>query len=172
MLAQQPAPVAVANTRHVFVPCQFTSTSIGLSGEESPQKGRGFSIHVANDTNHDISLPSNLEFGWRVETLEKHGWKVKAQGGPVHRTSTHDEDMHMAVTGETGSGAMMAIHPNGARDVDFYLPAADAALHSERMLTDFRVSLFWAPSPNLQAEPGIPPCALTASFTMKLEHPQ
>ena len=131
LAAQVPAPPshgppAAPAPRLVVAPCELTSASLGRSGEDSPTDGRGFAIHIMNGSAIPIALPSYPEFGWRVETLQKKGWKLKAEGGPVRRV--RGSDPHLITIGEPGTGPMVHIAPGFARDYRFFLPGADRAL--------------------------------------------
>jgi hypothetical protein len=94
LAAQAPQAGAAPGPRRVVAPCELTSASLGPSGEDSPSQGRGFAIHIMNGSMVPIVLPAYPEFGWRVETLEKKGWKLKSEGGPVRRV--RDTDPHLA----------------------------------------------------------------------------
>ncbi|MGC2211050.1 MAG: hypothetical protein WA532_13160 [Candidatus Korobacteraceae bacterium] len=114
--AQAPAAGSVAlsaaSPRRVAAPCQLTSAQLGLSGEESPDQGRGYSFQVANNSTRTIAMPGTPGFGWRVETLQKNGWKLKAEGGPVRLVTTSGRtDPHVAVTGGSASDSMVQIRP-------------------------------------------------------------
>src|SRR6266540_6188134 len=142
------APGAAPGTRRVVAPCELTSASLGPSGEDSPTEGRGFAIHIMNGSTTPIILPAYPEFGWRVETLEKKGWKLKSEGGPVRRV--RQTDPHLAIVGQSGVGPMVQIAPDFARDYRFFLPEADQALRHEGKLTTLRLSVYWAASAEMQ----------------------
>ena len=164
-----PAPKSsrAQGVRRVFAPCELTSASLGPSGEQSPTEGRGFAIHIMNGSATPIALPAYPEFGWRVETLEGSHWKLKSEGGPVRRV--HDDDPHLAIVGQSGTGPMVQIAPDFARDYMFFLPEADKVLRHEGKLTTLRLSVFWAASAEMQrGSPAPLACAIAADWTISI----
>ena len=154
-------------SRRVVAPCELTSASLGPSGEQSPTEGRGFAIHIMNGSALPIVLPAYPEFGWRVETLEDNHWKLKSEGGPVRRV--RDSDLHLAIVGPSGTGPMVTIAPDFARDYLFFLPEADQALRHEGKLTTFRLSVYWAASAEMQrSSPATLACAIAADWTIRI----
>jgi hypothetical protein len=166
---------ASASPRRVAAPCQLASATLGLSGEESPDKGRGYSIQVANNSHRTLAMPGSPAFGWRVETLRKNGWKLKAEGGPVRLLTTDGaSDPHMAVTGRSGSASIVQIPPTHAHDFDFFLPGAEAALRSDPgvTVTTLKLTVYWAaPADLAQSNRDVPACALSAAWVVKMETP-
>lgn len=159
---------AEAGPRRVLAPCQLVEASLGPSGEDSPTQGRGFGINVRNNSLQTLDFPAYPEFGWRVETQHKHGWKLKAEGGPVRLVGS-PTDPHVAVVGPTGSGAMVHVQPTFGRDYRFFLPGASQALHHEGKLTTFKLTVFWAASSAMkQSDPSAPNCAITADWTVSI----
>jgi hypothetical protein len=162
-----PEAGAAAGPRRVVAPCELTSASLGPSGEDSPTEGRGFAIHIMNGSTTPIVLPAYPEFGWRVETLEKKGWKLKSEGGPVRRV--RQTDPHLAIVGKSGVGPMVQIAPDFARDYHFFLPGADQALRHEGKLTTLRLSVYWAASAEMQrGDPAPLACAIAADWTIRI----
>jgi hypothetical protein len=164
-----------ASARRVTAPCQLTSAQLGLSGEESPDKGRGYSIQVANHSARTIAMPATPGLGWRVDTLVKDSWKLKAEGGPVRLLTTSGlTDPHMAVTGPSASDALVQIPPGQAFDFDFFLPEAEAALRPDpgALLTTLKLSVYWAAPANLvQQNREVPLCSLAAQWDVKIQAP-
>ena len=153
--------------RRVVAPCELTSASLGPSGEQSPTEGRGFAIHIMNGSSTPITMPSYPEFGWRVERLEGSHWKLKSEGGPVRRV--RDDDPHLAIVGQSGTGPMVEIAPDFARDYRFFLPEADQALRHEGKLTTLRLSVYWAASAGMQHGSRAPlACAIAADWTIRI----
>jgi hypothetical protein len=163
------APSGTSFPKRVVAPCALTTASLGPSGEESPTDGRGFAIHIANDSAIPVDLPTYPEFGWRVDTQQKNNsWKLKAEGGPVRRVGSAD-DPHVAVVGQTGSGPMVKVVPTAAREYRFFLPGVDRALRHEGKLTTLRLSVYWAASAAMrQSDPAAPNCAVTADWTVTI----
>ena len=167
LAAQAPQAGAAPGPRRVVAPCELTSASLGPSGEDSPSQGRGFAIHIMNGSTVPIVLPAYPEFGWRVETLEKKGWKLKSEGGPVRRV--RDSDPHLAIVGVSGAGPMVQIAPDFARDYRFFLPEADLALRHEGKLTTLKLSVYWAASAEMQrGDPSPLACAIAADWTIRM----
>jgi hypothetical protein len=189
LLAQTPAPApaagaasVAANPRRVVAPCELTSTALGLSGEESPSQGRGFSLHVVNESARTLALPRSPDFGWRVETREKSGWKLKAEGGPVRRVNA--TDVHLVVSSvsdrrairepvpvgsQEASTDMVEIAPARAQDFRFFLPEADPALRPEARLTTLKLTVYWAaPAGLAQNNRAVPACALAAEWVVTM----
>jgi len=173
--AQRPAPAAASSPRRVAAPCQFASGQLSLSGEDSPDKGRGYSFQVANNSTRAIAVPTAPAFGWRVETLQKHGWKLKAEGGPVRLlTTTGRSDPHVAVTGPSSADSVLRIAPTHAFDFSFFLPEAEAALRPDPgvMLTSLRLTVYWAaPADLVQSDPDVPLCSLSGQWDVKIQAP-
>jgi hypothetical protein len=167
--------LAQAPPRRVTAPCQLASATLGLSGEESPNKGRGYSIQVLNNSHRTLAIPSPPVFGWRVDTLVKNRWKLKAEGGPVRLlTTSGSSDPHLAVTGQSASGPMVQIAPTHAFDFDFFLPEAEAALRADpgATLSTLKLSVYWAAPANLaQSNHDVPVCALAAEWVVKMQAP-
>jgi hypothetical protein len=154
--------------RHIVAACNSVTASMGPSAEDSPEQGRGFGIHIENSSTLPLLLPTYPEFGWRVETLRGNSWKLKAEGGPLRRVGSPD-DPKLAIVGATGSGPMVEVAPGFARMYRFHLPEADQALRHEGRLTTLRLSVYWAPSPQMQqATPPATPCAVTADWTLRI----
>lgn len=172
LAAQSPAP---ASPRRVAAPCQLASGQLGLSGEESPDQGRGYSFQVANNSSRTIALPGSPDFGWRVETLQKDGWKLKAEGGTVRLVTTSGRsDPHVAVTGQSTPGTMVRIAPTHAFDFNFFLPGAEAALRPDPgvMLTTLRLTVFWAAPANLvRSNREVPLCSVSGQWDVKIQAP-
>ena len=166
---------AAASPRRVAAPCQLTSAQLGLSGEESPDQGRGYSFQVANNSTRTIAMPGTPGFGWRVETLQKNGWKLKAEGGPVRLVTTSGRtDPHVAVTGGSASISMVQIAPTHAFDYSFFLPGAEAALRPDPgvMLTTLKLTVYWAaPADLAQSNRGVPLCSLAGEWDVKIQAP-
>jgi hypothetical protein len=157
-----------AGPRRVVAPCTLVESSIGPSGEENEGEGRGFAIHILNNSAMTLDFPSNPVFGWRVETQHGKGWKLKAEGGPVRRVGS-PTDPHLAVVGPTGTGNMVHISPTFARDYRFYLPEAGKALRHEGKLTTLKLSVLWAPSSAMkQADPEAPNCGLLSEWVVSI----
>jgi hypothetical protein len=158
----------------VVAPCQSVSADLSLSGESSPEDGRGFSLHVANRSSHSIALPAAPRFGWLVERRRGSGWRRVAEGGPVRRIGSGSSDTHLAVIGATGTAPMVELAAGASRDFHFFLPQSDAALRPDPgvELTTLRLSAFWAASDELrELAPGVPPCGITAGWTVSLQWP-
>jgi hypothetical protein len=171
-----PAPAAgavavAAYPRRILAPCELTSATLSLTGEENPDQGRGFALHVMNRSARTLAMPSTPDFGWRVETLEKKGWTLMAEGGPVRRVSSSDP--HLAVASQSVSGPMLQIAPTQSQNFRFFLPSADAALRPEaRLLTTLRLTVYWAASAELaQSNRDVPPCAVAAEWIVTLQRP-
>ena len=167
LLAQAPA-------RRVVVPCELTTASLSLTGNDSPEQGREFSLHVINNSALPVSMPRTPEFGWRVKTGVKSGWKLKAEGGPVRRMSHDSTNPHLAVTAQAVSGPMVEILPGKFQDFIFYLPQADAALSpGAEFLTTLTLDVYWAASAAMaQSNPGVPGCAVAAHWMIAMQQPQ
>jgi hypothetical protein len=168
-------PLSAQPQRRVAAPCQLASSQLGLSGEESPGQGRGYSFQVVNNSTRTITLPGSPDFGWRVETLQKNGWKLKAEGGPVRLVTTSGRsDPHVAVTGQSASGSMVQIAPTHAFDFSFFLPGAEAALRPDPgvMLTSLKLTVYWAAPANLvQSNREVPLCSLSGEWDVKIQAP-
>ena len=166
---------APVSPRRVAAPCQLASAQLSLSGEESPDQGRGYSIQVANNSTRTIAMPASPVFGWRVETLRKNGWRLKAEGGPARLLTTSGRsDPHVAVTGQSASGAMVQIPPTHAFDFDFFLPGAEPALRPDPgvMLTTLRLTVYWAaPADLAQSNRDVPLCSLSGQWDVKIQAP-
>jgi hypothetical protein len=171
----QSSDKAPAAPRRVAAPCQLTSTSFGLSGEESPDKGRGYTIQVTNNSRRTIAMPATPGFGWRVETLVKSDWKLKAEGGPVRFLSTSGtSDPHMAVTGQSAAESLVQIAPTHAFDFSFFLPDAEPALRPDPgvPLTTLKLTVYWAaPADLVQSNRAVPLCALSGEWIVKIQAP-
>jgi hypothetical protein len=170
-------PLLAQPARRVAAPCQLASASLSLSGEESPERGRGYVFQVTNHSPRPLAMPSSPDFGWRVDTWRKSDWKLKAEGGPVRLlTSSGTSDPHMAVTGPSGSGPLFQIAPSVAHDFSFFLPEAEAALRPDPdpkvPVTTLKLTVFWAaPAALVQSDHSVPPCALSAEWVVKMEAP-
>jgi len=168
-------PLLAQPPRRVAAPCQLSSASLSLSGEESPDKGRGYSFQVANNSARTIAMPASPGFGWRVETLVNNNWKLKAEGGPVRFLGTSgSSDPHMAVTGPSASGTLVQIPPTHAFDFDFFLPEAEAALRPDPSipLTTLKLTVYWAaPADLVQSNRDVPLCALSSVWVVKIQRP-
>jgi hypothetical protein len=134
------------------------------SGKTSEMDGREYAIRVMNHSSHPIAIPRSPMFGWRVETLEKKVWRLKAEGGPVRRVSEKDE--HIVVLGSAGNGPLTEIAPSGSADFYTSAPEAEKALRSEdRASTTFKVTLFWvAPAALAESNRDVLPCALSPEW--------
>jgi hypothetical protein len=173
--AALPDPAPASAPRRVAAPCQFASATLSLSSEESPGQGRGYSIQVANNSKRILAMPSSPALGWRVDTLVKNTWKLKAEGGPVRLLTTSGRsDPHMAVTGQSASGPMVQIPPTHAHDFDFFLPDAEPALRLDPGLKEatFKLTVYWAaPADLAQSNPDVPACALSGDWVVKMQAP-
>jgi hypothetical protein len=166
---------AVSSPRRVAAPCELTSAQLGLSGEDSPGQGRGYSFQVANNSTRTIVMPGTPGFGWRVETLQKNGWKLKAEGGPARLLTTSGRsDPHVAVTGGSASGSMVRIAPTHAFDYSFFLPGAELALRPDPgvMLTTLKLTVYWAaPADLVHQNRDVPLCSLSGAWDVKIQAP-
>ncbi len=121
-------------------------------------------------------MPGTPGFGWRVETLQKNGWKLKAEGGPVRLLTTSGRsDPHVAVTGSPPPVAMVRIAPTHAFDFSFFLPGAEAALRPDPgvMLTTLKLTVYWAAPANLaQSNRDVPLCSLSGEWDVKIRRPR
>lgn len=175
LAAQSPAPASSGSQRRVAAPCQFVSGQLSLSAEDSPDKGRGYSFQVVNNSKRTIAISAKPDFGWRVETLEKHGWKLKAEGGPVRLLTTSGRsDPHVAVTGPSSSHSVLQIAPTHGFDFSFYLPDAEAALRPDPgvMLTSLKLTVYWAaPADLVQQNRDVPLCSVSGQWDVKIQAP-
>ena len=64
--------------RRVSAVCQLTTANIVPSSRTVAPPAREFVMQVTNNSDRAIKLPKQPEFGWRVEILEKRGWKLRS----------------------------------------------------------------------------------------------
>jgi len=161
--------LAENDQRRVVAACELTTASVIPSGKESKSQGREFAIRVNNNSPRTIALPQSPVFGWRVETLEKKGWQFKAEGGPVRRVSAKDE--HIVVTGNPQNAQLLDIPPTGSADFFVFLPKAENALHSDRQIATFKLTLYWAaPAALANSNPAVPLCALAPEWKLGVQN--
>jgi hypothetical protein len=161
--------LAENDQRRVVAACELTTASVIPSGKESKSQGREFAIRVNNNSPRMIALPQSPVFGWRVETLEKRGWQFKAEGGPVRRISAKDE--HIAVTGNPPNTPLVEIPPASKADFFVFVPEAEKALHSDRQIATFKLTLYWAaPAELAKSNPAVPLCALAPEWKLGVQN--
>jgi hypothetical protein len=154
--------------RRVVAPCELTTAAAITTGKVSETKGHEFTIRVSNNSKRTIALPRSPVFGWRVETLHKKDWRLKAEGGPVRRISATDE--HIVATGHPESLPLVEISPGGWRDFDVFLPEAEPALRPESRRSTFKLTIYWAASADLaQSNRSVPPCALAPEWVVSMQ---
>lgn len=162
LFAQQPA-------RRVAAVCELTTASVVPSGKESESDGREYEIRVTNRSRRMIAMPRTPVFGWRVETLVKKDWKLKAEGGPVRRVSAKDK--HIVVLGDPENAPLQEIAPANSANFYTFLPEAEKALKLDKVgSATFRVTLLWAaPAALSQSNPAVLPCALAPEWTLTVQ---
>ena len=159
---------AAQGERRVVAPCELTTAAAITAGKVSETKGHEFTVRVSNNSKHAVALPRSPVFGWRVETLHKRDWRLKAEGGPVRRVSTTDE--HIVATGHPPSLPLVEISPGGWRDFDVLLPEAEPALQPEGQRSTLKLTIYWAASADLaQSNRAVPPCALTPEWVVSMQ---
>ena len=158
--AQSPA-------RRVSAVCQLTTANIVPSGRLVTPPAREYVLQVMNNSDRTVKLPKQPEFGWRVEILEKRGWKLRAEGGPVHLLKA--EDQHV-VNASTDSGPLVKLAPTRSDLFYFVLPDAKKSLEPDGQVSRLRLSVYWSPSAEVvEKEPEILPCALAATWVVDVQ---
>lgn len=158
--------------RRVAAPCELTSATVIGSGKQSEAAGREFVVRVINNSARTIALPRSPVFGWSVESLDKRGWLLKAEGGPVRRVNRKDEwDGHVAVIGTSETTPLVEISPTRSEDFHVFLPEASKALQPEALtMSTLKLTLFWAAPPTLaQSNHAVPLCALAPEWVLKVQ---
>jgi hypothetical protein len=159
---------AQKSARRVVAPCELTTAVVVPSGKLSATLGREFAIRVTNSSPRTIAMPRSPNFGWRVETLHKKDWRLKAEGGPVRRVSAADP--HLVVSGNPESAPLLQIAPAHGETFLVFLPEADKALQPDQPLSTFKLSLYWAASAEVaKSNPAILPCALAPEWIVNLQ---
>lgn len=157
-VAQHPA-------RRVSAVCGLTAASIVPSSRTVAPPAREYLLQVTNNSNRTVKLPRNPEFGWRVETKEKSGWKLRAEAGPVRLLKA--EEQHIVSSATTGPGPLVEIEPAQSELFYFLLPDAKKALDPHRQVNRVRLSVYWSPSAQtVTSEPLVLPCALAATWVV------
>jgi hypothetical protein len=155
--------------RRVVAPCELTSASVIPSGKRSESQGREFAVRVNNNSARPIALPRSPIFGWRVETLEKKVWRLKAEGGPVRRVNAKDE--HIVVLGNPENAPLIEISPTRSKDFYTFMPEADKALHSEKQIATFKLTFYWAaPAALAKSNSAVPLCALAPEWEVGMQN--
>ena len=154
--------------RRVSAVCQLTTANIVPSSRTVAPPAREFVMQVTNNSDRAIKLPKQPEFGWRVEILEKRGWKLRAEGGPVHLLKA--EDQHIVSTAAEDAGQLMEIAPSHGELFYFVLPDAKKALAPYRPFSRVRLNIYWSPSANVvEKEPDVLPCALAVAWVVDVQ---
>ena len=89
-------------------------------------------------------------------------------------TTSGRTDPHVAVTGQSASGAMVQIPPTHAFEFSFFLPGAEPALRPDPgvMLTTLRLTVYWAaPASLAQSNRDVPLCSLAGEWDVKIQAP-
>jgi len=161
--------LAESDQRRIVASCELTTASVIPSGKEDKAQGREFAIRVNNNSPRAIAIPQSPIFGWRVEILDKKGWQLKAEGGPVRRVSAKDE--HIVVLGNPQNAPLLEIPPAEAADFFVFLPEAEKALHSDQQTATFRLTLYWAaPAALTKSNPAVPLCALAPEWKLGVQN--
>jgi hypothetical protein len=157
--------LAGTGERRVVAPCELTTANAIITGKISKTEGHEYTVRVVNNSTRTIAMPSSPVFGWRVDTLHKREWHLKAEGGPVRRISATDD--HIVAIGHPANLALVEITPGGSRDYDIFLPEAEPALQSEGQRTTLKLTILWAaPSDPSQGNPALPPCGLAPEWVV------
>jgi hypothetical protein len=165
-------PLLASQTeRRVAAPCELTTASVIASGKETEAAGREFAVRVINNSPQTIALPSSPAFGWRVESLERGTWRLQAEGGPVRRVhSGNEQDGHVVVIGDPASAPLLQIAPGLFKDFYTFLPEAAPALRPEATNSTLKLTLLWAaPAALVLSNHAVPLCALAPEFVLKLQ---
>jgi hypothetical protein len=161
--------VAESTAPRIVVACEQTSALLEVSASTRAEP-REYTVSVTNQSSRAILVPRSPIFGWRIESEEAHGWRLKAEGGPVRRINAKDE--HLAVTGETQEGSeLVEIAPSATYRWKSSLPQVDPLLlpASEQSAT-LKLTLFWAAPPGLvRSNRAVPPCALAPEWTVTVQ---
>lgn len=154
--------------RRVVAPCELITATVVASGKQTEAEGREFGVRVFNHSARTIVLPASPVFGWRVESLDKKGWRLKAEGGPVRRVSAKDE--HIVVIGHPESTSLVEIPPNRSGDFYVFLPDAAKALQPDSSASTLKLTLYWAaPAAFAQSNSAFPACALAPQWVLKVQ---
>ena len=121
---------------------QLTTASIVPSTREVAPPAREYVLQIANQSNHTVKLPRQPDFGWRVEIREKRGWKLRAEGGPVHLLKA--EERHVVNT-SADSGPLVKLAPTQSDLFYFVCPDAKKSLEPEGQMSRLRLSVYWSP---------------------------
>lgn len=166
LLSSLPLP-AQSPARRVSAVCQLTTASIVPSTREVAPPAREYVLQIANQSNHTVKLPRQPDFGWRVEIREKRGWKLRAEGGPVHLLKA--EERHVVNT-SADSGPLVKLAPTQSDLFYFVLPDAKKSLEPEGQMSRLRLSVYWSPTAEVvEKEPEILPCALAATWVVDVQ---
>lgn len=163
--------------RHVVAPCKLTKALLIASGKESAIEGQEFSVRVVNNSKLTIALPRSPVFGWRVETLDKKVWRIKAEGGPVLRVKNrrNENDPHIVVIENSAPpSALLEIPPAHSEDFYTFVPEAEKALRpeGEGHLSTFKLTLYMAATAkSAQPSSAIPLCALAPEWIVTTQKP-
>jgi hypothetical protein len=162
-------PVSAENAgRRVVAACELTTATVVPSGRESGTQGRELAIRVTNSSPRTVALPRSPQFGWRVDTLRRKNWLVKAEGGAVHRVSA--KDPHVLVSGQPENLPLVEIAPAHGETFLLSLPAVEKALQPDSQFSHYKLTLYWAADAELaKANPSVLPCALAAEWIVDVQ---
>ena len=157
---------ATSTIRGVVAPCQRTTAQLTVSAGSATQP-RQYTVSVANLSSRPIRIPRSPIFGWRIETRERGGWRLKAEGGPIRRLG----DAHFAVVADTQNGSdLLEVAPAATIHWMHSIPELDPLLVPDQPTATIRLTLLWAPSPALiRSNRTVPPCALAPEWVAAMQ---